>query len=359
MPPSTQGSSPSPDPLTGAATSQSFTSHADDDRTCAATTTRSEEVQRIISWWERIARVPMLAELHLSSTGSSPEWLRLVLGEAAPVGASIEAMIFEEHLFTQFCVSTLSAFYFVDSFPYGQTYQKPTGRCSDGLLIIDYLAMALDLPLINPYLDKTADFSSGVNFAVAGATALDRTYLLQNAIIMPPGNMPLSSQLDWFKAHLNATCPSQEDCAKKLGGALFLVGEIGGNDYNYAFFQKRSIEAVKAYVPQVVNSIMDLTKEVIELGATQIIIPGNFPIGCSPSYLSLFSMAGSADHDERGCLTSYNSFAAYHNEQLKVAIDNLRKANADISIVYADYYGAFLHLLDHASVLGRHFQTHS
>jgi hypothetical protein len=71
-------------------------------------------------------------------------------------------------------------------------------------------AMALNLPLINPYLDKSADFSSGVNFAVAGATALDRTYLLQNAIIMPPGNMPLSSQLDWFRSHLNATCPSQE-----------------------------------------------------------------------------------------------------------------------------------------------------
>ncbi|KAK1626077.1 hypothetical protein QYE76_000392 [Lolium multiflorum] len=76
MPPSTQGSSPSPDPLTGAATSRSFTLHADDDRTCAhapeATTTRSEEVQRIISSWERIARVPMLAELDLSSTWSAP-----------------------------------------------------------------------------------------------------------------------------------------------------------------------------------------------------------------------------------------------------------------------------------------------
>jgi phospholipase/lecithinase/hemolysin len=27
----------------------------------------------------------------------------------------------------------------IGSFPYGQTYEKPTGRCSDGLLIIDYL----------------------------------------------------------------------------------------------------------------------------------------------------------------------------------------------------------------------------
>ncbi|KAM3347817.1 hypothetical protein ACQJBY_021617 [Aegilops geniculata] len=238
----------------------------------------------------------------------------------------------------------------IGSYPYGQTYRKPTGRCSDGLLIIDYFAMALNLPLVNPYLDKSADFSGGVNFAVAGATALDRTYLLQNAIIMPPGNTPLSSQLDWFKSHLNDTC--QQDCAKKLAGALFLVGEIGGNDYNYAFFQKRSIEAVKAYVPLVVKSIMDVAKEVIELGATQIIIPGNFPIGCSPSYLSLFSVAGSTDHDERGCLKSYNAFAAYHNEQLQAAIVDLRKVNADVSVVYADYYGAFLHLLDHAAVLG-------
>jgi hypothetical protein len=99
-PPLTQGSSPSPDPLTGAATSLSFTSHADDDMTCAhapeAKTTRSEDVQRIISSWERIASVPMLEELHLSSTWSAPEWRRLVLGETAPVGASIEAMIFEE-----------------------------------------------------------------------------------------------------------------------------------------------------------------------------------------------------------------------------------------------------------------------
>lgn len=105
-------------------------------------------------------------------------------------------------------------------------------------------------------------------------------------------------------------------------------------------------------MPQVVQSITNVAKELIELGATQIMIPGNFPIGCSPSYLSLFSVAGSTDHDERGCLVSYNSFAAYHNEQLQAAIDGLRKANSDVSIVYADYYGAFLHLLDHASVLG-------
>ncbi|KAG8089889.1 hypothetical protein GUJ93_ZPchr0011g28520 [Zizania palustris] len=239
----------------------------------------------------------------------------------------------------------------IGSYPYGQSLRRPTGRCSDGLLIIDYFAMALNLSLVSPYLDKGASFESGVNFAVAGATALDRSYLLQSGIVMPPASVPLSSQLDWFRSHLNSTCSSQQDCAKKLAGALFLVGEIGGNDYNYAFFQGRSIDSIKSYVPQVVTSIMDVAKEVIKLGATKIIIPGNFPIGCSPSYLSLFSTAISTDYDERGCLKSYNSFAEYHNDQLMAAVDNLRKVNSDISIVYADYYSAFMHLLEKAHLL--------
>ena len=40
-----------------------------------------------------------------------------------------------------------------------------------------------------------------------------------------------------------------------------MVGEIGGNDYNYGFLQgTRSIQAMKAYVPQVINAIMDVAK---------------------------------------------------------------------------------------------------
>ncbi|BAH95292.1 GDSL esterase/lipase At5g03980 [Oryza sativa Japonica Group] len=246
----------------------------------------------------------------------------------------------------------VGAFASIGTYPYGQTLRRPTGRCSDGLLIIDYFAMALNLSLVSPYLEKGARFESGVNFAVAGATALDRSYLLQSGVVMPPASVPLSSQLDWFRSHLNSTCSSHQDCAKKLSGALFLVGEIGGNDYNYAFFQGRSIESMKTYVPQVVRSIMDVAKEVIELGATKIVIPGNFPIGCSPSYLSLFSTAISGDYDDRGCLKSYNSFAMYHNDQLRAAIDDLRKVNSDVAIVYADYYGAFMHLLQKADLLG-------
>jgi hypothetical protein len=107
-PSSTSGSSPPSDlndgTLTGVATTPLFTLYTAAGKPSArapgqaTTTARSEEEQRIISSWERIAgdiaKVPSLAELDVS--GSAPEWRRLGVGEAERVGASIEAMIFED-----------------------------------------------------------------------------------------------------------------------------------------------------------------------------------------------------------------------------------------------------------------------
>jgi hypothetical protein len=33
------------------------------------------------------------------------------------------------------------------------------------------------------------------------------------------------------------------------------MGEIGGNDYNQPFFQNRSLEETRTYVPDVINAI--------------------------------------------------------------------------------------------------------
>lgn len=50
------------------------------------------------------------------------------------------------------------------------------------------------------------------------------------------------------------------DCAEKLKDSLFMVGEIGGNDYNYALFQGKSIEEVKSLVPSVVQAIANAVR---------------------------------------------------------------------------------------------------
>lgn len=45
------------------------------------------------------------------------------------------------------------------------------------------------------------------------------------------------------------------ECEKFFKKTLFLVGEIGGNDYNYAYFVGGNIKQVKGSVPLVVEAI--------------------------------------------------------------------------------------------------------
>lgn len=47
---------------------------------------------------------------------------------------------------------------------------------------------------------------------------------------------------------------------EKLHHALFMVGEIGGNDYNYAIFQGKSMDELRRMVPDVVNVIVEGVK---------------------------------------------------------------------------------------------------
>lgn len=50
------------------------------------------------------------------------------------------------------------------------------------------------------------------------------------------------------------------DCVEKLQNALFMVGEIGGNDYNYAIFQGKTMEELRSMVPDVVAAIIDAAR---------------------------------------------------------------------------------------------------
>jgi hypothetical protein len=71
---------------------------------------------------------------------------------------------------------------------------------------------------------------------------------------------------------------------------------------------------------------------------TELVIPGNFPIGCNAAFLAIVDSKKKEDYDEFGCLIAYNALAEYFNEQLKNAIVTLRKNNLQTKIIYFDYY---------------------
>ncbi|XP_022746945.1 acetylajmalan esterase-like [Durio zibethinus] len=237
--------------------------------------------------------------------------------------------------------------------PYGETFfKKATGRCSDGLLMIDYLALSAEIPFLDAYLSKDGLFDHGVNFAVAGATALSEKDLTRKNVSFVPINRSLSQQLDWMFSYFNRTCHSDKDCFKKNERAFFMVGEIGGNDYNYAFLKGKTLEEVKPLVLDVVQTLKYAVKRVIRYGATRLVVPGNFPIGCFPVYLTKFQTNDTTAYDELHCLKELNNFSIYHNDLLQQAIDELKEEHPNVVIVYGNYYNAFRWILSEANLLG-------
>lgn len=70
-----------------------------------------------------------------------------------------------------------------------------------------FAAQYLGIPLVPPYIGgKTASFTAGVNFAVAGATALDKPFFEDKGVDIPVWNGSLGTQLSWFKDLLPSLC---------------------------------------------------------------------------------------------------------------------------------------------------------
>nr|XP_043626971.1 GDSL esterase/lipase At1g28580-like [Erigeron canadensis] len=147
--------------------------------------------------------------------------------------------------------------------PYGQNFlDHSTGRCSNGRLIIDFLAEELGLPLVPPFVQKKEignddqDFGQGVNYAVAGATALNSSFLEARGNVNSMTNASLGVQLDWFKGSLPYICGNTSECRKFIGRSLILMGEIGGNDYNNPIFAGSPVDEIKPLVPLVIDRIV-------------------------------------------------------------------------------------------------------
>ncbi|KAF7023338.1 hypothetical protein CFC21_035873 [Triticum aestivum] len=252
--------------------------------------------------------------------------------------------------------------------PYGQTYfGKPTGRCSDGRLVIDHLAQEFGLPLLPPSKANRSDLSHGANFAITGATALDTPYFEARglgAVVWNSG--ALMTQIQWFRDLKPFFCNgTKEECKEFYANSLFVVGEFGGNDYNAPLFAGKGLSEAYKFMPDVIQGISDgvevaiassllltylfprcqprflmygMVQELIAEGAVDLIVPGVMPTGCFPVYLNMLDMPAHEYGARSGCIRQYNTFSWVHNAHLKRALEKLRPKHPNVRIIYGDYY---------------------
>ncbi|PSS07713.1 GDSL esterase/lipase [Actinidia chinensis var. chinensis] len=234
-----------------------------------------------------------------------------------------------------------SIFKYVSSLPYGRTFfHHPTNRYSDGRLIIDFIAQSLSLPFLPPYLNTKADTSMGVNFAVAGSTAIRHGFFVKNNLTLNITPQSLQTQLHWFNKYLEAQgCEGNDSttgqCSAAINEALFWVGEIGVNDYAYTIGSSVSGSTVQRLA---IKSVTGFLRALLTKGAKYIVVQGLPTTGCLTLALYLSS---EDDRDDIGCVATVNKQSYTHNALLQSQLQVLRKQFPQSVIVYADYWNAY------------------
>eukprot|EP00250_Pteridium_aquilinum_P021826 c25237_g1_i1 orf=399-1541(+) len=250
-------------------------------------------------------------------------------------------------------LSNSSGGYHITEQPYGETFPGwPTGRYSDGRVIIDFLASYLDLPFLNAFLNSSADFEGGVNYAVGGATALNTSFL-QSLDIYPSTNLSLDIQVSWHLSYKEKVesfngflpgSPSLDD----FNNGLYVL-EIGGNDYMNAFVQNYSPSFVNStLIPLVLERLKNNTEVLLNNGAKRFLFISLTPFGCSPFLLTLLD--GSKDND--GCLQDYNLVASSHGEMVQDMLTRLRLIYPHATFSFMDYFGAYSHVVKNNDKFG-------
>ncbi|XP_057993075.1 GDSL esterase/lipase At5g14450-like [Hevea brasiliensis] len=229
--------------------------------------------------------------------------------------------------------------------PHGQTFfKKPSGRLSDGRLIIDFMAECLGLPYVGAYLDSVGTkFAHGSNFASAGSSIRQGP--------RSPFFLALQvSQFMQFKArttelYKNSSNRGDLPNPMEFSKASYTF-DIGQNDIIFGFLNTTE-DQVPVTFPDILTQFSQAVLRLYGEGARAFLVHNVGPIGCLPFGAAMFPPKNTT-RDKNQRAVAQNEAVKEFNRQLKDTVVQLRKQLPQATITYVDVYKVKFSLIDDA-----------
>nr|TKW14156.1 hypothetical protein SEVIR_5G148900v2 [Setaria viridis] len=188
-------------------------------------------------------------------------------------------------------------------------------------------------------------FKQDANFAVAGATALKQHRGLPmqaGGVRLPPSNnISLSDELGWFDAMKPSLCSSPQACKEYFSKAMFVVRELGWNDYGVMSAAKASLRCNLTCPKSSEQSLHHREADQRRRHDDHRI--GDIAAEVCAGDLVLLGSQDKADYEpDTGCLRTLNLLSKSHNSQLREAVARLGSRHPGARITYADLYAPLI-----------------